>query len=318
MSKKTRYSLGILLTILIGTYFYWELCCGDDISSNANKIKENVVQRNANNDSYSSTSTPKITGYPFVLRDPDGDFTLRSDDNFNFDSSGYNILRPVSEKVNSGIDELQLYLSANERKLVNISGMYTSAEENTSAFPNLGMARANSVKNYLITRGIPSSQMNLRGKLNENLKPDGMVFRGPVHFGISNAVATSEENNETELEVLQKRIQEDPLILNFANAQTRIDLTEAQRLKIAEIVRYLDLSKDGKALVTGHTDATGSSTSNVTIGQKRANFAKNYLVQNGILEARIEATSKGSAEPVGNNATQEGRAQNRRTVVTVN
>lgn len=317
MSKKTAYLLGILLTILIGTYFYWKLCCGGDVSSGADYNKEELVDTGTREED-ANASKVSTTSNPFSLSDSEGDFSFSSNDNFNFDTSGFTILRPISETINSGIDELQIYLVGNENKSIDITGLYASSEDNSSAFLNLGMARANAVKNYFITRGIPSSRMNLFGGLKDNMIAKGKVYRGPVSFGFSEADANFAANEKVDLDALRKIIQADPLIFNFATAQSSINLTEAQRQKIADITRYLDKVEGGKAIVTGHTDNTGSRAGNISIGQKRADFAKGYLVRNGISEAKISAIGKGPDEPIASNATEEGRAQNRRTVVTVN
>lgn len=317
MSKKTAYLLGILLTILIGTYFYWKLCCGGDVSSGADYNKEEQVDTGTRGED-ANASKVSATINPFSLSDSEGDFSFNSGDNFNFDTSGYTILRPISETINGGIDELQIYLGGNENKSIDVTGLYASSEENNSAFPNLGMARANAVKNYLITRGIPSSRMNLFGNLKDDMVADGVIYRGPVNFGFSEVDENSAAKEKADLDAIRKRIQADPLILNFATAQSSINLTEAQRQKIADIARYLDKVEGGKAIVTGHTDNTGSREGNISIGQKRADFAKGYLVRNGISEAKISAIGKGPDEPIASNATEEGRAKNRRTVVTVN
>jgi len=68
----------------------------------------------------------------------------------------------------------------------------------------------------------------------------------------------------------------------------------------------------------GHTDNTGVASTNMRLGLNRANFAKTYLMQNGISEAKINTASKGQTSPIESNATKEGRAKNRRTVVTLN
>ncbi len=317
MSRKTAYLLGILLTILIGTYFYWNFCCGGDVSSGANHNKEELVDTGTRGED-ANASKVSATSNPFSLNDSEGDFSFNSNDNFNFGTSGFNILQPISETINSGIDKLQIYLGGNENKSIDITGLYVSSEENSSAFPDLGMARANAVKSYLITRGIPSSRVNLFGSLSDNMEADGKIYRGPINFGFSEPDDNSAANQKADLDALRKRIHADPLILNFAAAQSSINLTETQRQKIADIIRYLDKSEGGKAIVAGHTDNTGSRAGNISIGQKRANFAKEYLVRNGISEARISAIGKGPDEPITSNATEEGRAQNRRTVVTVN
>ncbi|MNY23951.1 putative lipoprotein YiaD precursor [compost metagenome] len=70
-------------------------------------------------------------------------------------------------------------------------------------------------------------------------------------------------------------------------------------------------------VVVGHSDNVGNRDSNIVLGQKRADFSKNYLSKNGIDNARIETQSKGPDEPIGDNNTAEGKASNRRTVITI-
>ena len=97
----------------------------------------------------------------------------------------------------------------------------------------------------------------------------------------------------------------------------QINLTAEQRQKIADISHCVD--KLGvKIQVVGHTDNTGQADNNMVLGQGRADFAKNYLIRNGILGVNIEATSKGQTQPIADNNTEEGRKENRRTVITIN
>jgi len=71
------------------------------------------------------------------------------------------------------------------------------------------------------------------------------------------------------------------------------------------------------ANVVGHTDNEGSSTTNMRLGKGRADFARDYLIKNGIAAAKIITASKGESQPIASNATDAGKAENRRTVVTV-
>ena len=64
--------------------------------------------------------------------------------------------------------------------------------------------------------------------------------------------------------------------------------------------------------VEGHTDNTGSAAVNKILSQKRAESIKAYFVKQGIDAGRITATGYGSEQPIGDNKTAEGRAQNRR------
>lgn len=64
--------------------------------------------------------------------------------------------------------------------------------------------------------------------------------------------------------------------------------------------------------VQGHTDNTGSAEYNQWLSEKRAQRVKDYLVSKGIDPSRLEAKGYGLTQPVASNATEEGRAQNRR------
>jgi outer membrane protein OmpA-like peptidoglycan-associated protein len=65
--------------------------------------------------------------------------------------------------------------------------------------------------------------------------------------------------------------------------------------------------------IQGHTDNVGSPTANLTLSQQRADAVKAYLVSaHGIDAARLTAAGFGDTRPVADNATEDGRAKNRR------
>ncbi len=69
--------------------------------------------------------------------------------------------------------------------------------------------------------------------------------------------------------------------------------------------------------IIGHTDSTGSDAINNPLSFDRANAARNYLVSRGVAPQRITTDGRGSREPVASNATEQGRAQNRRVEIYV-
>lgn len=307
MSKKTSYILGIVLTIILGTILCYFLCCGED--GDEHKQEENK-----------SVAYPKIkdaTKNAFFINDTNGDFNLKLNDNFNFKTSSFSILEPVSANIENGVLKLKDYLLKNPTKDLEITGFYKSDEVNNSAYPNLGLARANAVKNYLVLHGAPSKQIDTFGKLDDDINPDdtGTLF-GPLKFGM----LTIDPSDTSAIEALEKACQEvrdNPLVLYFKTGEAAIVLTPEERQKIADISHCVD--KLGvKIQVIGHTDNTGNAANNVVLGKKRADFAKGYLVKNGILEGNIETSSKGPHAPIADNATEAGRAENRRTEITIN
>jgi outer membrane protein OmpA-like peptidoglycan-associated protein len=69
--------------------------------------------------------------------------------------------------------------------------------------------------------------------------------------------------------------------------------------------------------ITGHTDAVGTMEYNQALGIRRAQSMQLYFESMGMPADKIKIESKGEKEPVANNNSDEGRAKNRRTVVTI-
>lgn len=67
--------------------------------------------------------------------------------------------------------------------------------------------------------------------------------------------------------------------------------------------------------VIGHTDSSGSDTINNPLSLDRAEAVRDYLVSKGVASSRIEVAGHGEREPVADNATPAGRAQNRRVEI---
>ena len=70
-------------------------------------------------------------------------------------------------------------------------------------------------------------------------------------------------------------------------------------------------------IATGHTDSIGTEAYNQKLSMRRAEAVKAYLVGKGIPGERISIDGKGETQPVADNKTKEGRAQNRRVEVEI-
>jgi outer membrane protein OmpA-like peptidoglycan-associated protein len=69
--------------------------------------------------------------------------------------------------------------------------------------------------------------------------------------------------------------------------------------------------------VEGHTDSTGSVTTNNDLSLRRAITVRDYLIGQGVPASSIDVAGLGSSMPTGDNATAEGRARNRRVEIVV-
>lgn len=82
--------------------------------------------------------------------------------------------------------------------------------------------------------------------------------------------------------------------------------------EISRIVKLMTDNPDLKFSVEGHTDSTGNAASNQTLSEARSKAIVDKLVELGISADRLASAGKGQDSPIADNATDEGRAKNRR------
>ena len=103
-------------------------------------------------------------------------------------------------------------------------------------------------------------------------------------------------------------------ILFATNSST---LNTASRASLDKFATSLQNNPDTDVKIYGHTDSTGSDAINNPLSQRRAESVYNYLVSKGVSGVRMLSEGFGSTEPIADNNTQAGRAQNRRVEVFI-
>ncbi|NOT06986.1 MAG: OmpA family protein [Gemmatimonadales bacterium] len=84
---------------------------------------------------------------------------------------------------------------------------------------------------------------------------------------------------------------------------------------LEELLTALRDHPDLRVAIEGHTDGQGETGYNQALSERRAAAVVRYLAEAGIAAARLSAIGKGESAPAGDNATAEGRQQNRRVIV---
>ncbi|MDI9308770.1 MAG: OmpA family protein [Limnohabitans sp.] len=103
--------------------------------------------------------------------------------------------------------------------------------------------------------------------------------------------------------------------INFATGSSSIQGNSTKDLE--KIYNLLIQAENSKLTVVGHTDNVGNPDTNLQLSKGRAQAVVDYLKKKGIPENRFQMIDgKGSNEPVGDNNTAAGKAQNRRVVIT--
>jgi outer membrane protein OmpA-like peptidoglycan-associated protein len=87
--------------------------------------------------------------------------------------------------------------------------------------------------------------------------------------------------------------------------------------KLDEVAHALLEVRERNLIVDGHTDSQGTESYNQDLSQRRANAVRDYLVRQGYPSDRILANGMGEGNPIADNASAEGRANNRRVEIII-
>jgi len=289
-------------------------------------------------------STDQETRLPAIPRAgltiADGDrFRLALPGNFSFARSGAN----ANMNTLMGMpDSLTAYLKGNPGRTLTITGYYATSEKNETPLANLGLARAEGVKQYLVQQGIPAASLTTAGEVhaegaseaNFTFTPTGDSLYGGVGFafgGVVTPVASPTADTtadallsdslpltEEGLAAAEKYTSVfEPMDLYFLlNKSDYIKTPETTKF-FDEAEKYLTTHKDKKLLLTGHTDNSGPDATNRRLSRERANEVGVRLRRSGIDKSQIAVEAKGESAPKASNDTREGRKANRRVTVVI-
>ncbi len=110
------------------------------------------------------------------------------------------------------------------------------------------------------------------------------------------------------------------LIVNMSDVlfdTGKFTLKPGTQVSLAKVATILQLYPGLKVQVEGYTDSVGGDEYNQKLSENRANAVHDFLVSNGVPAANVTAQGYGKADPVADNSTAAGRAQNRRVNLVV-
>lgn len=325
-ANKTPWVVLLVLWMIGSTW--WHVCkikqlCADD-SQPSSEV--------ASVDPSLETTPPGADGYTIA----DGNsFRLDLPGNFSFAKSGSDA---NMNTLRGSLEPLLTYLKTNPNRTLEIIGYYSPTESNTTTFANLGLARAEGMKQYLIQQGIPAASLTTKG-IERNLPfiAEGDSLKGGLDFAFGEIETSSSPEpltaattttpapltmtaptTETELAASEKfKSVFEPIDLYFLLGEANYIRTPETKKFFDEAVQYLRDHKDKKLILTGHTDNSGPDDVNMNLSRERANAVKNKLRKSGINSDQITVKAKGESEPKADNGTISGRKANRRVSVVV-
>lgn len=272
-------NFGIILVLLLWVILGWKMCTDyDDCCSDNAKVAEVTVPAVVP----ATNSTNKCAAGIICFADNSCEPTF---------GSGFAAFK----------DSLVALIGQNQ--FLRISGVYDSEETYDGSAANLGECRAQSLR---------SSFASLS---NDQIETAGQAIVGRK-IGVAERFSFDIRNRESTPGTTAKSdINPEALIYFPYNSTNKLNdsAIEDYLKKVASRVK----NSGEKVRLVGHTDDKGRAVKNMELGQRRANIIADYLMGEGVLRGQIIAESKGESQPAASNATEVGRAKNRRTELQI-
>ncbi|MCI0452699.1 MAG: OmpA family protein [Candidatus Latescibacteria bacterium] len=94
-------------------------------------------------------------------------------------------------------------------------------------------------------------------------------------------------------------------------------LKPASKTNLTDLAVILNKYPDTNILLEGHTDSDGSEEHNLNLSELRSKSVANFLASQQVMETRFTTMGYGESQPLADNSTLDGKAQNRRVEVAI-
>jgi OmpA-OmpF porin, OOP family len=229
-----------------------------------------------------------------------------SDGIIRFNANDFNAV----QGANWGTTRDSLLNLVRSGKRIEITGYYGSSETNSTQFENLGLARADALRQLFVSAAPElSGRYSMRGEVRNDLPGTTPPFEASS-FAVKDTIAAPKAEGGV------VATDSNDILIYFPSGSSSKKQSQEVDDFLVKLAGRLKASGE-KANVIGHTDNKGKYESNLKLSQDRAALVKSILVRNAAIEGNITPEGKADKEPVGDNNTDAGRALNRRVQIKI-
>jgi outer membrane protein OmpA-like peptidoglycan-associated protein len=261
----------------------------------------------------STWSTPKNLGYPInTHRDEDG-LIVNAKGTMAYYSSD------ISAEAGRDIFKFEIPQDIRPTPTSYITGTITDARSGWPIRANFTLMDV--ARDSIITEAQASSSGSFLLTLPTN-RSYAMFASAPnylyhsEHFDLS-GIYSADEPYRKNIELTPIRIGGIIVMRNVFYETDSYQLKGESISELNKLTELLNLNPTLTIEVGGHTDNVGSASYNLTLSDNRAKSVAQFLIEKGIDPARITSKGYGLTKPIGDNATEDGRAENRRTEIKI-
>ena len=200
-------------------------------------------------------------------------------------------------------DNTTLYFTSNGWKSIGGSDMYVS-KKNGNRF------------NAPVNLGFPINTIDNESGLVVNATGKIAYFSSD-RFGGEGGMDIYEFSLPPEVQAFPVKKTEVIVLNDILFKTAKWDLEPSSFESLNAVLSFLNSNPSIRIQINGHTDNIGKEDANLQLSEMRAKSVVDYFRQNGIAENRLSYKGFGSAQPIGDNLTEEGRAKNRRTEMLI-
>jgi OOP family OmpA-OmpF porin len=239
--------------------------------------------------------------------------------------SGSLVLKP---KVAKQLDDVVGYAKKYPDAQLELDG-YADSSGSARLSQKFSLARAESVKSYLVKKGVAANRISTKGEGAINPISDNETREGRTKNRRVEIHSVAKEQKKPGLDVPAPKPAPTPVSASEADIQKTLLENKPVRIESSSfvpgtiklqpkagteldaVVKYASEYPDAKLEIIGYSD----NRSKPVLSLGLADSVRNYLVTKGVAGKRIIIKGEGSANPVSDNSTKEGRAKNRRVEI---
>ncbi len=154
-------------------------------------------------------------------------------------------------------------------------------------------------------------------------KTEGAVIGAVAGAAAGGIIGHRMDKQAEELaQIAETKRTEQGVIVTLSSNKVHFDTNSSivkpdSRQTLAELANVIKKYPEDIILVAGHTDSDGTADYNMTLSEARARAVADVLIANGVTIESVQAHGYGESQPVADNGTVDGKAQNRRVELSI-